>query len=239
MAMIEAQGWGPPQWGHPDDCDCGCRGGPSWHDLQDCWRQVAELKAIVAQVINRQLANDQATQQLVAQLVTQELDTNPATQTVIQNIVQQYITNNFVASKGVTDGSVAAPGEVGEVISSVASTVITANGTYFNTNAITLPPGDWDVSALAYLGEQTQTPTHFFTWAVAQIMDGSTVVTQNLIGSLFTPATQGLYCIGLHMLPAHLTTSVSKLLTCQTLVAALDPGIQVTAVITTRARRVR
>jgi hypothetical protein len=53
MSMIEAQGWGPPgTWsGHPEGCDCGCQG-PSWRGVQDCWRQVAELRAIVRQVVS-------------------------------------------------------------------------------------------------------------------------------------------------------------------------------------------
>jgi hypothetical protein len=52
MSMIEAQGWGPPgTWSrHPQDCDCGCGGG-GWGNIQDCWRQTAELKAIIRQVV--------------------------------------------------------------------------------------------------------------------------------------------------------------------------------------------
>ena len=53
MSMIEAQGWGPPgTWsGHPQDCDCGCRD-IGWGNVRDCWRQVAELKAIIRQVVD-------------------------------------------------------------------------------------------------------------------------------------------------------------------------------------------
>jgi hypothetical protein len=52
-----------------------------------------------------------------------------------------------VALMGVTDGSDAAPGQIGEVISSVVTTgVPLTSGTGINLTSISLTPGDWDVS---------------------------------------------------------------------------------------------
>lgn len=47
---------------------------------------------------------------------------------------------------GVTDGSTAAPGEVGEVLTvTVAGTLSSSDGWDDQQESLTLPPGDWDV----------------------------------------------------------------------------------------------
>jgi hypothetical protein len=62
------------------------------------------------------------------------------------------ITGGFVYS-GVIDGSNAAAGKVGEAFRSVVSTPTNAaaTSTYLALTSITLTPGDWDISAIAYM----------------------------------------------------------------------------------------
>lgn len=57
--------------------------------------------------------------------------------------------NQIVASrKGVTDGTDAATGEVGELISNQTSGTSVTSGTAFNATSISLTPGDWDVTGV-------------------------------------------------------------------------------------------
>ncbi|MEN4830058.1 hypothetical protein [Pantoea vagans] len=58
--------------------------------------------------------------------------------------------NQIVASrKGVTDGTDAATGELGEIISNTASGVSITTATETNLTSITLSAGDWEVEAVA------------------------------------------------------------------------------------------
>lgn len=58
--------------------------------------------------------------------------------------------NQIVASrKGVTDGSDAAAGEIGEIISNTASGVSITSATATNLTSITLSAGDWEIEAVA------------------------------------------------------------------------------------------
>jgi hypothetical protein len=50
---------------------------------------------------------------------------------------------------GVTDGSAATAGQIGECITNAAFGVTASNGIITNVCSITLTPGDWDVSATA------------------------------------------------------------------------------------------
>jgi hypothetical protein len=52
---------------------------------------------------------------------------------------------------GVTNGSNAAAGSVGEVISNTATGVSVASNVYANATSITLTPGDWDVEGSYYI----------------------------------------------------------------------------------------
>jgi hypothetical protein len=67
---------------------------------------------------------------------------------------QQQAQKNIGPLVGVTDGSAAAAGQIGECITSYASGVAAgASGSVQNITSITLTPGDWDVSAIgSFLG---------------------------------------------------------------------------------------
>lgn len=60
-----------------------------------------------------------------------------------------------VPSKGVTDGSFAAPGMIGEVIEGTVSgntTLVTGNIVKINLSPLVLPPGDWTVMSNLIMG---------------------------------------------------------------------------------------
>jgi hypothetical protein len=56
---------------------------------------------------------------------------------------------------GVTDGSNAAAGQVGEYIQATSSGVSSPTGTWINICSIVLTPGDWDVRANGWTNAQT------------------------------------------------------------------------------------
>lgn len=57
--------------------------------------------------------------------------------------------NQIIASKaGVTDGSTAVAGQIGETITNTTTTSSVTSGTTFNMTSVTLTPGDWEVNAV-------------------------------------------------------------------------------------------
>jgi hypothetical protein len=64
--------------------------------------------------------------------------------------------NQIVGSKkGVTDGSDAAAGEVGEIISNTVSGVSLTNSTQTNITSITLTAGDWNIEGVGRIDTST------------------------------------------------------------------------------------
>jgi hypothetical protein len=67
---------------------------------------------------------------------------------------------------GVTDGSVAAPGEVGEVLRSTVNGSVTSGGGFSATfQALSLTPGDWDVDGDLFLSDVSSQAQY---WSVIQ-----------------------------------------------------------------------
>jgi hypothetical protein len=86
------------------------------------------------------------------------------------NSSQWVIANNFsggayLPKQGVTDGSDAPTGQIGEVISSVVTTGVTlATNVIANVSSISLTPGDWDVQGEVWInfGTGGGTSTHAY-----------------------------------------------------------------------------
>jgi hypothetical protein len=70
---------------------------------------------------------------------------------------------------GVTNGTNAPTGTVGEVISAGSPDYNITNNTYCSPIAITLPPGDWDVTGYCNMGPQDN--TEFYNWEAGIVMD--------------------------------------------------------------------
>ena len=63
--------------------------------------------------------------------------------------------------RGITDGSTAQAGEVGEVVNNtLAPATLTTNSGYTNGASVTLSPGDWDVSASFVVAATTEVLTN-------------------------------------------------------------------------------
>jgi len=78
-----------------------------------------------------------------------------------QNITDKFIVSGILQSNGITDGSSASAGIVGEEIISTISTYTnyTTTVTYQAITSITLTAGDWDISAIATFSSNTATIT--------------------------------------------------------------------------------
>lgn len=96
-----------------------CPPGNPWGGLEQCWNDVAALEELLTKIIKDMLAKD------------------PNVFGTLGNI------------KGVTDGSVAPAGAVGELVAFSGSVAFPANNPVFVslTNIGTLPAGDWNIWA--------------------------------------------------------------------------------------------
>jgi len=82
-------------------------------------------------------------------------------------VTGQGIFGGTVTVKGVTDGSVAGPGEPGEVITcSVADQAFPASGQYGDICSISLTAGDWDCSLFATAQQNGATCTGLYSTGI-------------------------------------------------------------------------
>lgn len=109
-----------PPWGgpHPDWCDCGC-------DPCTCGGGMPNWSQDAIRCWNEMQQFRQ----------------------MVQEIVQGELARGGTAIVGVTDGSDAKPGEVGEFITAKSAVPYAAHPANTNTNIspIVIPPGDWDI----------------------------------------------------------------------------------------------
>jgi hypothetical protein len=81
----------------------------------------------------------------------------PAWRAYFQSVADYLITLH----QGVTDGTDASPGQVGEYMTAASGTVGLANNVVTNLISLDLTPGDWDVSGNAQFHAPTGTHTLF------------------------------------------------------------------------------
>jgi hypothetical protein len=122
MSMIEVEQ--SRTW----DDDCGCGDGrfpPQLDRIRECWRQISELKAIIAEIIGE---------------IGGPVKTGPIL--------------------GVVNGTAAAAGNVGEVLSASLIGAFPAETLSQTLQPLVLTPGDWQVftECLLWSGETTTTP---------------------------------------------------------------------------------
>jgi hypothetical protein len=108
-----------------------------WSQLIECYREIADFKKLMAEIIN-------------------EMITDGTLNLATKDYVDQQIA---AVTQGVTDGSIAGPGEIGEVLQGnyTATTPVAAKTTIavpwdwnqaeVNEHIMDLPAGDWQVSA--------------------------------------------------------------------------------------------
>ena len=117
---------------------------------------------------------------------------------------------------GVTDGSNAAAGQIGEIISSVVTTgVPLTTGTAVNVASITLTPGDWDVSGEVWFTTSASTATGMGagigTTSAAHPTVPSVGTSRMIIQA--NPIVAGIQCLALTTCRASLSANVVYYLT--------------------------
>lgn len=104
------------------------------------------------------------------------------------------ISSNGLISKGVTDGSNASSGYVGEyIVSTVATPGITLSGsTAANVTSISLTAGDWDVTgSVYYIGSGT---TSTLNWIMCNVQTTSASLGAGTVGMFIqTPLNSGVW----------------------------------------------
>jgi hypothetical protein len=109
--------------------------GRSWPQPPSCFSELAALNACYDSV--------QMMEQILAKVITDLVQTNTAVQQAIVEAIAASGSN--VPLIGVTNGSDAQPGQVGEFVSFSTQVPYTATPTSSVVSVGTLQPGDWDV----------------------------------------------------------------------------------------------
>ena len=135
---------------------------------------------------------------------------------------------------GVTNGSNAAAGQIGEVISASQATNTIANATWTSNTPVTLTPGDWDVVATAALNVSA-TPNDLTVWFLGFSTTLNGAPTQP-IGASGQSITMAGVTIAAPRTRFNVTTSTTVY---PTVYAARTGGGTCTVVTNITARRVR
>jgi len=133
--------------------------------LGQCYDDVQQMKKILGKVITDLLKNDPT-----------------ITQSIIDSIQQS---GTSVPLLGVTDGSSAQPGQVGEIIQGSATNVAFNPGGVSYVAPLTLPPGDWNVQALMEVGSNAPSD---FAGAIFQSSEASPSIGWFILGGALTEA---------------------------------------------------
>jgi hypothetical protein len=139
---------------------------------------------------------------------------------------------------GVTDGSLAQAGEVGQLIGEAHTGTVTSNNPGGTVPAITLPPGDWVGSSSLFIGEQNPGAGVFFTNIELQILNGTTQMGVAQVWGNWATGS-GLAGGTFNTQSFHLSVAVSTLLTGQVTTTGYTAGVPANFTVSTLARRVR
>jgi|SRR5215472_5404964 len=188
----------------------------SWPQPPSCFSQLASLNACYDSI--------QMMEQILSKVITDLVTNDPAVQQAIVEAIAKSGSN--VPLIGVTNGSSAQPGQVGEVLTGTANMSLVAGNQTLNVAPMTLPPGDWDVQAYA---------------EIAVLCDGASFVTTftpvvgQLGGWLFTSTTYS----GIEVVSpvAQVSIAVPTLLTFAVTVNAVTAAGNGTLNVLARRRR--
>lgn len=148
----------PPSWQCPPQDDCGC--GDQWGNIQQCWNEIEQLKLFLSEIIGSMEA-------IPSTSIGAGPPTNPQRGMLWYNNstdqLMVYDGSNWIpvttegtgggTSLGVTDGSNAQAGQVGEFItgSSQFSNPGYPNIMDTSVSPLIIPAGDWDITATMFL----------------------------------------------------------------------------------------
>lgn len=227
----------PPPW-PPQPCPPGCTCPQCCPPVHcgprpmppSCFSAVAKAQACYSQ--------SQALTALITQIINDIFTNNPGI------IPTPPPTAQPGPLLGVTDGSVAAPGVVGEILRSVVTgTANTGGGSGIAAQtsfaAITLTPGDWNIQSNVSLVELAANT--FFTQWDYSVKDGTTSVADVSFLGTWGTATNGGLIGGNFPTPAFaISTAAPKLLTGNiNLFGTFAAGTACSFTATTTARRLR
>jgi hypothetical protein len=141
-----------------------------WSNVRDCWRQVAELKHIIRQVVT-----------------------------------------DMKLDMGVTDGSQAKPGEIGEVMATQVKGTFLATPQTQLISTLVLSPGDWQVSAACYLNVTTNAMTGA-QFNLSPLPVGAQTDISAAVWSPSTATDPDLWTVQLSSIPTAVNVTVPTLL---------------------------
>lgn len=214
---------GPPGWWwdgcgwQPQHPDCGCGPTPT---PPSCFSQVAHANACYDQ--------SQALYNLVSKVVTDIFTNNPGI------IPSPPPASGSGPVMGVTDGSNAAPGQVGEFVTGTATFNYPASGTPTTTlSPLVVQPGDWDL--YSYMTTSTDTGTGaYFQLNPLPVGVSNSMTGWYGVGGSTEPLSEFAFVIGL---TARGSFSVPTLLAFQVGIGTPPAAGVATLVVSARRRR--
>jgi hypothetical protein len=111
-----------------------------------------------------------------------------------------------IPMKGVTDGSVALAGNIGEVVTQESTGQVATGTTSQVASVLTLPPGDWFINS--WISLSSLSGTDFYQAASVILQSGATSLADTAIA--ITPAA--IQSLAFTLSPVHLSVSVPSLL---------------------------
>ena len=176
--------WATWPWYSSSEC-CHPHPPSCWSEiakLEECFEKTAEFDKFLADAINRLIAQG-------------KINPLPAVGPI----------------QGVTDGSAAGPGMVGELLqSSFSGTVSTGTVSTATFAAITLSPGDWDIYSDLNFGD-VSVAAEFFTSVDAYLSIDATRLVDLVVGGSWAVG-EGISAIALPARPVPLSVSVPTLI---------------------------
>jgi hypothetical protein len=174
--------------------------GPDWDEMLACWREIRDFKRLIDGVIKELYGDTPPASTTLLDIINAAIENHPPTQTVIENIVNNYVTNNVVPTMGITDGSAATPGQVGEFYQSLTMVPYTTGTQTQQVSSGMLPAGDWDCEATFvpygniqiisfHLNPQPAGFSQIMTGIITQVDPGQAVAMSSLCRALTTENT--------------------------------------------------
>lgn len=207
------QGWCPP----PDQCDCECEPSSSLDRLQQCWNDTRQFKSFIQQVVESVLNGMGVSQN--------NPGPNPPSNPTLglpwwdtsTGQLMIWDGTNWIAVgssvMGVTDGSEAVAGTIGEYKESLNwMTGVTQTGTQtMVVTSLLLSPGDWNVEgSFAIGGQETNAQGMLSTLTGLDFANGlpsTSAIWPRII--IATAEAVGDYSVSLQVNPIRLNISVA------------------------------
>lgn len=164
---------------------------PSPGDLFMSWEQMKQVREMIKQIMSELIINDPGVSALLQRYIIEALSFDPHVNNTLTTVINQQI----AASKiGVTDGSNALPGQIGEFFMTDIAVPFDAYPAVTDTIAplVSVPAGDWDMRMNMDTSSGGPTPTPIAVGAFSSWIDSPPAGLSNQLTMVQYPFVAGM-----------------------------------------------